>query len=222
MLTHPPFLLIPLCTLTQAGSGSKVIYTVTGALNSAALSTVYADLGTAKGTLHVITKALIPPGVVGVSPPPDRPQEPTVYAWLANQTYYSSIFQVIGATVQGLSTFSTQPNSISATFLVPSNAAVASLAASKNTTVPQLISSLTANLTTSEMLVANLVLKKPYLLSSLKDLTSLQTSINNTIVERNVNGVVTLTTPASQAKVVGGPIYFGPSLVYIIDSVLYF
>ena len=66
---------------------------VTGAFNAAALTNVN-DLGTAKGILHVISKALVPQGLVGVSPPPALPQPPTIYAWLADQSEYSSIFKV--------------------------------------------------------------------------------------------------------------------------------
>ena len=195
---------------------------MSGALNSAALSTVYVDLGTAKGTVHVITKALIPPGIVGVSPPPAQPQSPTIYAWLANQTDYSSIYKVVSSTVDALGLLSTQTSDLIVTFLIPNNAAVAALAASKNVTVPEIVSAVSGSLVTAEKTIGNHILKRPFLLSSVKDLTNLGTWANNTIVLRNVQGVVTLTTPVSKAKVIKGPIYFGASTVYIIDSVLYF
>ena len=132
-------------------------------------------------------------------------------------------FKVVSSTVEALTLLSTQPKHLNLTFLIPSNKAVAALAASRNLTVDQIVNQVANNITSAELTVASLTLTRPYVLSNTPDLTNLPTrAARRTIVERNVNGVVTLQTPLARANIVIGPIYFGPSIVYVIDSVLYF
>jgi len=130
---------------------------------------------------------------------------------------------VVSSTVGALTLLSTQPKNLNLTFFIPSNEAFAALAASRNASVDQIVNQVAANLTAAELTVASLTLTRPYVLSATPDLTTLTTrAAGRSIVARNVNGVVTLQTPVARAKIVNGPIYFGQSIVYVIDSALYF